>query len=504
MYTLRYIWGQYASPLMLLLLLVAVVVGVAVGVGLARVRARRGKAPLSRGTYLVGVLLWLWLVGMVCVTLLGSRGIWGSGEVNLQLFLAWEEAWYAGDRTAWLYIVLNLALFLPLGVLLPLLETRFQKVTWVLGTAAVLSLAVEMLQFVLRRGSADIDDWFLNVLGAFLGWCLLRFVLGLKKREKKAVGYLLPPVACALVFCGIALAYQAQPYGMLPMQSVERVEMSGVEVHTDCPLPDVGETAPVYYAAPWTEANCDEYARPLLTALGEDFDAMEAERSEYRVDYTDPVHHSSLQVLFLGGFRALYQNQSGATEPAPATASREEVLQKLRSLGIPLPDQADFSTEAGAYWAWDNLRPDEDRLLHGSGGLLLHGGWGRGWRAVSGASHLYLPGRWTDPVSQRRACCGTAKRRGFHLPPGEGRGTGSRREVFGYRRQTQRREKRGGGWCRPVGHRYPDDPEDHAGLFAGYEGLLSARLRRKNRQRHPLYVGNAIKQKGKIRPLPGL
>ena len=321
MATLRYIWNQYASPLMLLLLLVAVVVGVAVGVGLARVRVRRGKTALPRGTYLVGVLLWLWLVGMVCVTLLGSRGIWGSGEVNLQLFLAWEEAWYAGDRTAWLYIVLNLALFLPLGVLLPLLETRFQKVTWVLGTAAVLSLAVE----------------------------LLRFVLGLKKREKKAVGYLLPPVACALVFCGIALAYQAQPYGMLPMQSVERVEMSGVEVNTDCPLPDVGETAPVYYAAPWTEANCDEYARPLLTALGEDFDAMEAERSEYRVDYTDPVHHSSLQVLFLGGFYALYQNQSGATEPAPATASREEVLQKLRSLGIPLPDQADFSTEAGAY-----------------------------------------------------------------------------------------------------------------------------------------------------------
>lgn len=216
MVTLRYVWNQYASPLMLLLLLVAVVVGVAVGVGLARVRVRRGKAPLSRGTYLVGVLLWLWLVGMVCVTLLGSRGIWGSGEVNLQLFLAWEEAWYAGDRTAWLYIVLNLALFLPLGVLLPLLETRFQKVTWVLGTAAVLSLAVELLQLVLRRGSADIDDWFLNVLGAFLGWCLLRFVLGLKKREKKAVGYLLPPVACALVFCGIALAYQAQPYGMLP------------------------------------------------------------------------------------------------------------------------------------------------------------------------------------------------------------------------------------------------------------------------------------------------
>ena len=42
MNTLRYVWNQYASPLMLLLLLAAVVVGVAVGVGLARVRVRRG------------------------------------------------------------------------------------------------------------------------------------------------------------------------------------------------------------------------------------------------------------------------------------------------------------------------------------------------------------------------------------------------------------------------------------------------------------------------------
>ena len=148
MATLRYMWNQYASPLMLLLLLAAVVVGVAVGVGLARVRVRRGKAPLSRGTYLVGVLLWLWLVGMICVTLLGSRGIWGSGEVNLQLFLAWEEAWYAGDRTAWLYIVLNLALFLPLGVLLPLLEKTLSAAAWVSKAVTLCAVYLCIAMFV--------------------------------------------------------------------------------------------------------------------------------------------------------------------------------------------------------------------------------------------------------------------------------------------------------------------------------------------------------------------
>ena len=48
MATLRYVWNQYASPLMLLLLLVAVVVGVAVCVGLARVRVRRVKGRARR------------------------------------------------------------------------------------------------------------------------------------------------------------------------------------------------------------------------------------------------------------------------------------------------------------------------------------------------------------------------------------------------------------------------------------------------------------------------
>ena len=350
MYTLRYIWGQYASPLLFLVLLAAVGVGAVGGVVLGRVRARQGKAPLSRRTYLVGVLLWLWLVGMVFVTLLGDRGTWGSGAVNLQLFRAWQEAWFAGSRTAWLYLLLNLALFLPLGVLLPLLGTRFRNVTWVLGTAAVLSLAVELLQFVLRRGSADIDDWFLNVLGAFLGWCLLRFVLGLRERKKKAVGYLLPPVVCGLVFVGFALAYQAQTYGMLPVQDAKQVEMSGVEVRVDCSLPELGETAAIYYAEPQTEETCDAYARPLLTALGEDFDAMQTERSEYRVDYTDPVKHSSLQVSLLDERSALYQNPSGAAEAAPATKDREAALETLRAVGVSLPEAAVFSVdETGAY-----------------------------------------------------------------------------------------------------------------------------------------------------------
>ena len=44
----------------------------------------------------------------------------------------------------------------------------------------VLVFLIEILQVFLQTGTGDIDDWFLNVLGAFVLYVLLRCV-----REKK-------------------------------------------------------------------------------------------------------------------------------------------------------------------------------------------------------------------------------------------------------------------------------------------------------------------------------
>lgn len=68
----------------------------------------------------------------------------------------------------------NVVLFLPLGVLLPLVGRRFHLLKRVLLLALCLSLSIELLQFMLRfLGNAravDIDDVILNTLGAFLGF----------------------------------------------------------------------------------------------------------------------------------------------------------------------------------------------------------------------------------------------------------------------------------------------------------------------------------------------
>jgi glycopeptide antibiotics resistance protein len=68
----------------------------------------------------------------------------------------------------------NVALFVPLGILLPLVSNRFLRLKRVLLFALLLSLSVEATQFVLRfvgnPRAVDIDDVILNTLGGCLGF----------------------------------------------------------------------------------------------------------------------------------------------------------------------------------------------------------------------------------------------------------------------------------------------------------------------------------------------
>jgi glycopeptide antibiotics resistance protein len=82
----------------------------------------------------------------------------------------------------------NIALFLPLGILLPLLFRRFHSLTRVVLLAAFLSLSIETIQFfsafVGNFRAVDIDDVLLNTLGAFVGFAIYRLAGGGGKKAE--------------------------------------------------------------------------------------------------------------------------------------------------------------------------------------------------------------------------------------------------------------------------------------------------------------------------------
>ncbi|WP_100012421.1 VanZ family protein [Lentibacillus sediminis] len=79
----------------------------------------------------------------------------------------------------------NVLIFLPLGIFLPHLFKRYQRLLHIMRSGLVISLSIEVLQFVWQVGQFDIDDVLLNTIGAVLGYGILKFcykISGLAER----------------------------------------------------------------------------------------------------------------------------------------------------------------------------------------------------------------------------------------------------------------------------------------------------------------------------------
>ena len=79
-------------------------------------------------------------------------------------------------RHAVVNLVGNVAMFVPLGFLTPILWRRLRRFGWH-ALAMVLSIvAIELLQRVTRLGSCDVDDLLLNLIGTAMGYLCFRLL----------------------------------------------------------------------------------------------------------------------------------------------------------------------------------------------------------------------------------------------------------------------------------------------------------------------------------------
>jgi glycopeptide antibiotics resistance protein len=87
----------------------------------------------------------------------------------------------------------NIAMFIPLGILLPALGERYRSLGRLAFAAFAAAVSVELLQLILRligmmSRSVDVDDVILNTAGALIGWALWCRVHGvLRPTERSGV-----------------------------------------------------------------------------------------------------------------------------------------------------------------------------------------------------------------------------------------------------------------------------------------------------------------------------
>lgn len=110
-----------------------------------------------------------------------SRETGNEINYNLELFWSYSQDSDITHYNFWMNIW-NVILFLPVGILIGL---AFKKIKWwvVFIVGAFLSIIIEVLQLVLRRGLCEIDDIFHNTLGCMMGFLIIRGVISIIKEK---------------------------------------------------------------------------------------------------------------------------------------------------------------------------------------------------------------------------------------------------------------------------------------------------------------------------------
>lgn len=157
----------YLHPIVLAVVLLCIIGMVLFGVLLIQKETIDLPYPLFMG------ILTLYTVGLLILLFFRPNG---TNYHSLNLIPFSTVSFYLSGKVNWLISFYNLAanigLFIPYGIYLSLKSYSLLKVFLV----SLLTIAcLEILQFLTHRGSLDIDDLMLNMLGVYLGCFLFSF-----------------------------------------------------------------------------------------------------------------------------------------------------------------------------------------------------------------------------------------------------------------------------------------------------------------------------------------
>ena len=334
------------------LAIVAVVLGV-LGVSIAFVIFRL-KYKKTKKFPLAKVILCLILAGylavVISVTLMRGAGFRGS---NFHLFRAWREAWNLFSFKNWANVLLNVAMFVPLGILLPWIHKLFRKWYVMLGSSFGFSLVIELFQAITRSGLFDVDDLFSNTLGAIFGYGLymtLRSVF--VKAERKAfriISYTAIPLVITLAISSIFVVYAVKDYGNLQKAAIYKVNTKGTEWKTSVSLSEEKQTVPIYKAKTYNTKSCDEFGKAFLEGrTTKELDICYYDQETY---YLDHYEHSLVVSHLDRSYEYEYHPNKGKREPAEADQATIKAL--LDEYGIVIPENAVFTYEGDGWHRFD-------------------------------------------------------------------------------------------------------------------------------------------------------
>ena len=290
-------------------------------------------------------VLWLAFVGYCAIVTYATmlRGVGGYREWNLHLFRAWREAWNNYSVKNWANVLLNVAMFVPLGGLLPLLGKKFRKWYLTIPAGFAVSLTIEVLQLVIGRGICDVDDLFCNTLGTMIGYFGIMAVLSIAgKKPKFILAYGGLALVSVMAICSVFIVYEMKEYGNLPGAPAYTNDTRNTVWTLECELPAVDAQLPVYRTQTRSIAECDAFAEEFRQIIGTEYTTISYyQEAAYYMDQAGD--ENGTHFLFVNYLDPGYEYSCGwGDNPVWADADRETVMAALAHLPVFIPEYAQF------------------------------------------------------------------------------------------------------------------------------------------------------------------
>ena len=92
---------------------------------------------------------------------------------------------YDSKRDLLLNVIGNVAMFIPSGIVLPIIYKRLDSFIKVILAGGGISLCIEIIQLPFSVRASDIDDLILNTVGVMLGYGIYALIQCLKRTKRK-------------------------------------------------------------------------------------------------------------------------------------------------------------------------------------------------------------------------------------------------------------------------------------------------------------------------------
>ncbi|MBC8590045.1 VanZ family protein [Wansuia hejianensis] len=330
-----------------------------------------GKKKPNKKQLILGCAFIGYIIMVIGVTFLNRRSHF-KGSINLNFLSSYRQAWNTFSLISWQFLILNIFMLIPLGIMLPLIHKKFYDIRWTFGVALSFTLFIECLQLITGFGIFELDDIFNNTLGALIGYGITMSILTILKHKEgkilKVMGYLSPLILTITIFGCIFIYYDLQEFGNLSVAYNYKKNMKDVNIVLNRKLSEERIEYPIYQAPRYNKDSANAFVIGFLE--NQDIDTSNIEIDPYNNSAIywirgEPSYNIWMEYLD-GSYR--YSDFSSFDEDMePTNIDEDSLLKELSNLGIQIPAKAVFNNQDIGRYEWIVEKEiTEDFLTEGS------------------------------------------------------------------------------------------------------------------------------------------